>query len=262
MIDPIAFHIGPLAVRWYGIAYGVGLILSILILQKLNRKRPVFSQKDQIYDLMFWVFLLGVIVGGRLGYVLFYNLPYYFVNPLEIVAIWKGGMSFHGGLIGSLLVSWTYCKKHKIDWLAAADLAAVPAGLALLFGRLANFVNRELVGRVIENPRWQSFGVDFGDGMLRWPSQLFAAGKDLLIFLILLFLFHKNPRRGTLLASFLMLYGAFRFLVEFFRAPDEQIGFIFTYFTLGQLLSLLVFLAGVMILIRRNGKGYPKIGSS
>jgi len=248
MIDPVAFHLGPLAVRWYGIAYGVGLGLGILILQKLNQKRPVFAHKDQIYDVMFWVFLLGVIVGGRLGYVLFYNLPYYWARPLEIVEIWKGGMSFHGGLIGSLTVGYFYFKKHKINYLSAADLVVIPASLALVFGRLANFVNRELVGRVIESARWQFLGVDFGDGVLRWPSQLFAAGKDLLLFAILLAIFRKNPRRGTLTASFLMLYGTLRVLVEFFRAPDEQIGFLFHYFTLGQLLSLGMFVAGATLL--------------
>lgn len=247
MLDPIAFSIGPVAVRWYGIAYLAGLFSSIWILTKLNARRAVFQNKDQIYDLAFWVFLLGVILGGRLGYVVFYNLPYYLAHPAEIVAIWKGGMSFHGGLIGSLLVGWQYSKKHQIDWLAAADLAAVPAGLALMFGRLANFVNRELLGRVIESARWQFLGMDFGDGMLRWPSQLFAAGKDLLIFVILLFLFSKNPRRGILTASFLMFYGAFRFTVEFYRAPDEQIGFIFQFFTLGQLLSFGMLAAGLAL---------------
>ncbi|MFH0820489.1 MAG: prolipoprotein diacylglyceryl transferase [Candidatus Peregrinibacteria bacterium] len=247
MIDPIAFHLGPLAVRWYGIAYGVGLVLSILILQKLNQKRPVFKNKDQIYDVIFWVFLLGVVVGGRLGYVIFYNLPYYLAHPLEIVAIWKGGMSFHGGLIGSLTVGYVYAKKHGIRLLDMADMVIIPGALALVFGRLANFVNLELVGRVIESARWQWLGVNFGDGVLRWPSQLFAAGKDLLIFAILLAIFHKNSRRGTLMASFLMLYGALRFIVEFFRQPDEQIGFIFSYFTLGQMFSLVVLIAGVFL---------------
>lgn len=252
MLDPVAFHIGPIAVRWYGLAYGVGLVLGIWILQKLNRERPVFKNKDQIYDLMFWVFLLGIIVGGRLGYVLFYNLPYYWAHPLEIAEVWKGGMSFHGGFIGSLIVGYFYFKKHKIDFLAAADLVVIPASLALVFGRVTNFINRELVGRVIENPRWQWLGVDFGDSMLRWPSQLFAAGKDLLIFVILFILFRQNPRRGFLLASFLMLYGALRLIVESFRAPDEQIGFIFTYFTLGQFLSFGMLVIGLIIAFGRH----------
>ncbi|MFH1012686.1 MAG: prolipoprotein diacylglyceryl transferase, partial [Candidatus Peregrinibacteria bacterium] len=164
MIDPVAFSIGPLSVRWYGIAYAVGLLLAIWILGRLNEKRLVFRDKQQIYDLMFWVFFLGVIVGGRLGYVFFYNLPYYLSHPADIIAIWKGGMSFHGGLLGSLAVGYFYGKKHRLDVLAMTDLVAIPASLALAMGRLANFVNRELVGRVVEHPSWQWLGVDFGDG--------------------------------------------------------------------------------------------------
>lgn len=247
MLDPVAFSVGPLQIRWYGIAYLLGLALSVAILLKLNQKRPVFKSNDQIYDLAFLVFLVGIIAGGRVGYVLFYNLPYYLAHPAEVFAIWKGGMSFHGGLIGSLIAGYFYCKKHAIRFLDVVDLAVVPASLALAFGRLANFVNRELVGRVIENAHWQWLGVDFGDGVLRWPSQLFAAGKDVLIFTILFLIFRKNPRRGMLTAGFLMLYGALRFFVEFFRAPDEQVGFIFQHFTLGQLFSLGMLAAGLAL---------------
>lgn len=254
MIDPIAFHLGPLAVHWYGIAYLVGLATSIFIAIQLNKKRHVFKNKEQIYDLAFWAFLFGVILGGRLGYVLFYNFSYYFTHPAKILVIWEGGMSFHGGLLGMLIVGYFYCKKHKIRFLDAADLSAAPASFALVFGRLANFVNQELVGRVIQNPRWQGLGFDFGDGMLRYPSQLFAAGKDLLLFLILLFIFHQKPRRGVLLSSFLIGYGMLRFIVEFFRAPDPQIGFIFQIFTLGQIFSLGMILFGGFLWLKTCSK--------
>ena len=192
-MDPIAFHIGPFAVHWYGIAYAAALLLGIWILIQLNKKRPVFKNKGQILDLAFGIFLLGVILGGRLGYVLFYNLPYFLRNPLRIFAIWEGGMSFHGGVIACLIVGWLFCKKNKISYLDGGDLAVVPISLALLFSRLANFINRELVGRVIENPRWEWLGVDFGDRILRYPSQLFQATSAILLFLVLLFIFSRKP---------------------------------------------------------------------
>lgn len=254
MIDPIAFSIGPLAVHWYGISYGVGLLVGIFILTKLNKKRPVFKDSGQIFDFAFWVFLLGVIVGGRLGYALFYNLGYFLENPLKIVSIWDGGMSFHGGLIASVIVGYFFCKKNKIRFLDLADLVVIPGALALTFTRIANFINRELVGRVIESPNWEWLGVDFGDGILRYPSQLFQSASALLLFLVLIFIFTKKPRRGVLFFSYLTFYGLFRIITEFWRAPDSHIGFLFSYITLGQLLSFLVFAAGIagLFLIKRN----------
>lgn len=246
MIDPIAFKIGPLAVHWYGIAYGVGLIVGMWILWQLNKKRKVLKNIEQLYDLAFWVFLFGVVLGGRLGYVLFYNLPYFIQNPAKIIAIWEGGMSFHGGLIASLIVGYFYCKKQKIDYLALADLAVIPGALALTFSRLANFVNRELVGRIVESPKWQWLGVDFGDGLFRYPSQLFQSVSALILFLILLFIFSKKPRRGILLFSYLALYGLFRTTTELWRAPDPQIGFIWKVLTLGQIFSLLMLAIGLI----------------
>ena len=248
-MDPIAFKIGPIAVHWYGIAYAAALVLGIWIAIQLNKKRKVFKNSGQIVDLAFWIFLFGVILGGRLGYVLFYNLPYYLANPAKIIAIWEGGMSFHGGVIACLIVGWLFCKKHKICYFRAGDLAVLPISLALMFSRIANFINRELIGRVIENPRWEWLGVDFGDGILRYPSQLFQAASAILLFLVLLFIFSQKPKKGVVLFSYLMLYGLFRIITEFWRAPDTQIGFIWQYFTLGQLLSFLMLLAGVIGLI-------------
>ncbi|MBU0578279.1 prolipoprotein diacylglyceryl transferase [Patescibacteria group bacterium] len=246
MLDPIAFSIGPLSIHWYGISYGVGLILGIWILTLLNKKRLTFKDNNQIFDFAFWIFLIGVIVGGRLGYVLFYNLPYFIQNPAKIFAVWDGGMSFHGGLILSIIVAYLFCRRQKISFLSVADIAVIPGALALVFTRLANFVNRELVGRVIESPKWEWLGVDFGDGLLRFPSQLFQSFNALLLFLILLLIFRRKPKKGVLLFSYLALYGLLRFVAEFWRAPDSQIGFIWTYFTLGQILSFLMLVAGVV----------------
>ena len=248
MIDPIAFNIGPIAVHWYGISYGVALIVSIWILTRLNKKAKVFKDNEQIFDFMFWVFLLGIIVGGRLGYVFFYNLPFYLQNPLDTLKVWDGGMSFHGGLIAALLVSYFYTKKHKIDYLKMADMVVVPGALATSFGRVANFINRELVGREVLSENWQWLGVDSGDGMLRYPSQLFQAAAGVVIFIILLIIFRKSPKRGVLFSSYFILQGSFRFLIEFFRAPDAHLGFQALGLTRGQWLSLVVVLGGVVAL--------------
>ena len=253
MIDPVAFKIGPLSVHWYGISYAVGLAIGIWILTLLNKKRKVFKDNVQIFDFAFWIFLLGVMLGGRLGYVLFYNLSYYIGHPAKVLAIWDGGMSFHGGLIASLIVGWFFCKKYKIKFLDLADLAVIPVALALTFTRIANFINQELIGRPIENSNFDWLGVDFGDGILRYPSQLFQSASALILFLILLLIFTKKPKRGTLLFSYLMLYGLFRTVLEFWRMPDPQIGFIWQYFTLGQLFSFMMFAIGLggILLIKR-----------
>ncbi len=244
MINPVAFTIGPLSVRWYGISYGAALLIGVWILTALNKKQHVFKDSNQLFDFAFWVFLLGVIAGGRLGYVLFYNLPYYLAHPAKVPAVWDGGMSFHGGLIASLIVGYFFCKKQKIRFPDVADLAVIPGALALLFTRLANFINHELVGRPIKNADWNWLGVDFGDGILRYPSQLFQSASALILFLILLFIFSHKPKRGALLFSYLMLYGLFRTITEYWRAPDPQIGLIWQFFTLGQLFSFAMFLAG------------------
>ncbi|MBU0727314.1 prolipoprotein diacylglyceryl transferase [Patescibacteria group bacterium] len=254
MINPIALQLGPISVHWYGISYAVGLGVGIWILTMLNKRRKVFKDSNQIFDFAFWMFLIGVIVGGRLGYVLFYNLPYFLQNPLKVFAVWEGGMSFHGGLIGSILIALLFCKKNKIKFLDLADLAVIPGALALTFTRIANYINRELVGRVIENPKFEWLGVDFGDGLLRYPSQLFQSFNALLLFVILLVLFIGKPKRAVLLFSYIGLYGLLRFVAEFWRAPDSQIGFILNYLTLGQIFSLVMVVVGVvgLLVIRKR----------
>lgn len=245
MLDPVAFSIGPLAVRWYGIAYAVSLALCLWILTLINKKRSVFKDNNQIFDFVFWIFLLGVLLGGRLGYILFYNLPYYLEHPVKVFALWEGGMSFHGGLIGTAIVGLYLGWKYKLDTLKMTDLMATAGSLATALPRIANFINRELYGRVIESAQWKWMGVDFGDGLLRYPSQLFQSAEAVVVFLIMLTLFNRKPRKGTLTASYLILYGLGRFVIEFWRQPDAQIGFIFGYFTLGQFLSLGMALCGI-----------------
>jgi len=244
MIDPVAFEIGPLAVRWYGLAYAFSLLISIGILILLNKKRPVFKDNNQIFDFLFWIFLIGVLLGGRLGYVIFYNLSYYIDYPAKIFALWEGGMSFHGGLIGTALVAWFLARKHRINVVSLMDIIAIPGGLVTVLSRIANFINRELYGRVIESPKWEWIGVDFGDGFLRYPSQLFQSAGAVVLFLIMLLIFSRKPKRGVLALNYFALYGIIRFVLEFWREPDVQVGFIFGFFTLGQLLSLGMFLLG------------------
>ena len=250
MIDPIALQLGPIKIHWYGIAYIVALTVGIWILTGLNKKQKAFKSSNQIFDFAFWLFLFGVIIGGRLGYVLFYNFSYYIAHPTKIWAIWEGGMSFHGGLIGVFIVAWLYCRKHKINFIKMADIAVIPSALALFFTRIANFINGELIGRVIENPYCKWLGVDFGDGFSRYPSQLFQSISALILFLILILIFRTKPKKGILLFSYLGLYGLFRFITEFYREPDSQIGFIWQYFTLGQILSFALVLIGIWGIFR------------
>jgi len=249
MINPVALQLGPIAIHWYSISYLIALTIGFLIMVKLNKTGKVFKSNDQIFDLAFWIFILGAIIGGRLGYVLFYNFSYYLSSPLDALKVWEGGMSMHGGVIVSILVIYFFCRKNKIKFFKAGDLVVIPTALALMFTRIANFINHELIGRPILNSNWNWLGIDFGDGILRYPSQFFQSASALILFLILLILFYKKPKTGVISFSYLILYGLFRFITEFWRAPDIQIGFIFKYFTLGQFFSLGMLIAGIMGLI-------------
>ncbi len=246
MIDPVAFSIGPISVRWYALAYLAGLAISIVIMTGLNKKRKIFKDNNQIFDFAFWIFLLGVFLGGRLGYILFYNFSFYLDNPSKIFAIWEGGMSFHGGMIMSTIVALIMAKKHKIEVFKLADFLVVPGALATALPRVANFINQELYGRVIENPSWEWIGFNFGDGLLRYPSQLFQSLGAVVLFLIMLTIYNRKPKTGVTFFSYFIFYGLIRIIIEFWRQPDDHIGFIlFNYFSLGQLLSLGMVLFGV-----------------
>lgn len=246
-LDPIAIALGPIAIRWYSLAYIAGILFAVFWLKKCNKNNSLMSQ--QAYDdWIFWA-VISILFGGRFGYVFFYNPAYFLSHPLEIFAFWQGGMSFHGGLVGVILGMFIFTKKYKINYLKLTDALAVAAPVGLFFGRLANFVNMELYGRVTGS----SFGIIFPNGgdLPRHPSQLYEACLEgLLSFIILLLLykfFKLAKERGFLSGTFLILYGSFRILIENFREPDEQIGFLFSQITMGQLLSLPLIFLGIFL---------------
>ncbi len=242
-IDPVIFSIGPLAVRWYGLMYLLGFVGGYFMMCHVAKLRAMPINKETISDLLFYA-VLGVVIGGRIGYTLFYNASYYLSHPREIFYVWEGGMSFHGGLIGVLLVLVLFCRRRDLPLLLVADLAvsAVPIGLG--FGRIGNFINAELWGRVTDH----SWGIVFPGGgpMPRHPSQLYEAGLEGVVLFFIIYLLHRfGVRRGIPAFSFVFLYGIFRFLIEFVRQPDSQLGFLWGGATMGQLLSLPMILFGL-----------------
>lgn len=258
-IDPVALSIGPfggfgpLVIRWYALAYLAGFIAGWRLCMKLTAKRTAPPASKDYDDFLTWA-VIGAIAGGRLGYVLIYNLPQYLEHPLEILSVWHGGMSFHGGLIGVLLASWLFAHKRAIAFWRFTDPLAVATPIGLFFGRLANFVNGELYGRATDMP----WGMVFPQGgpEPRHPSQLYQAGMEgLILFGLLMLLVRKTAwqnRPGLLSGVFLIGYGVARSIGECFRQPDMQIGFLPGGATMGQLLSLPMILLGLW-LIRRAG---------
>lgn len=247
-IDPVAFRLGPLVVRWYGLAYVAGFIAAGLILRRLNRTWEIGLTTDQIVDIVLAA-VIGLIVGARLGYVIFYGGVEYLKEPLKIFATWDGGMSFHGGLVGILIAGWVVARRLKIPFLRLCDLGAVGAPVGLLLGRLTNFINGELWGRVTTAP----WGMVFPSGgpMPRHPSQLYEAFLEGAVLLTVMLVLSRRKRAdGFVLGMLLTLYGTFRILVEFVREPDLQLGFVAGQFTMGQLLSVPVLLGGVWLLWR------------
>jgi phosphatidylglycerol:prolipoprotein diacylglycerol transferase len=244
-IDPVAFSIGPLAVRWYGLMYLAGFAAGWWLgTRRIDRGQAPVT-RAQLDDMVFYT-LLGVILGGRLGYVLFYKPAYYFSQPLEIFYIWQGGMSFHGGLIGVLTAMGLIAWKYKIDYLRLMDFFAplVPPGLAA--GRLGNFINGELPGRVTDLP-WGMVFRGAGDAP-RHPSQLYQFALEGLVLFALLWWFSSKPRpRGQVSGLFLVGYGAFRFATEFVREPDAFLGFLALGMTMGQWLCVPMIAAGVAL---------------
>lgn len=250
-IDPVIVRIGPLAFRWYGVMYLIGFASSYLLVRLQIKKKGLDFGQDFV-DSLYSYLILGLLVGARLGYVIFYDLPEYLKHPLEIFALWHGGMSFHGGLIGSIVSGIFFCKKSRADYWQVADLVAVTAPIGLGFGRLGNFINGELYGRVTAVPWAMVFP---GGGPLpRHPSQLYEFFLEgVVLFMVLWVLKDRISRSGILTALFLTLYGIFRFALEFFREPDVQLGYILGPFTMGQLLSASMVAAGALLLfIRKN----------
>ena len=253
--DPIAFSLGPLSVRWYGLMYLVAFVQFILLGRYRICTRPSFLTVEQLDDLLFYG-MLGVILGGRLGQVIFYEPGYYFTHPLEIFAVWKGGMAFHGGFLGVLIALGLWARKQNFNWLDVVDFVAPLVPLGLAAGRIGNFINGELWGRVTDpSLPWAMVFPQSGDMQPRHPSQLYHVGLEGLALFIILWLFASRPRqRGAVTGMALAGYGTFRFITEFFREPDTGIfGHSYT-ISMGQWLSLPMIAVGIAFLIYAQRK--------
>jgi phosphatidylglycerol:prolipoprotein diacylglycerol transferase len=251
--DPVAISLGPLAIRWYGLMYLLGFAAGWYLGRRRTRQAWRGWTAVQLDDLVTWA-ILGVVLGGRLGYVLFYQPQIIWTDPLEIFAVWHGGMSFHGGLLGVVTACWMFARKNGKSLLEVGDFVAplIPPGL--FFGRLGNFINAELWGRVTDGP----WGVVFPQAgpQPRHPSQLYEAGLEGLALFIILWVYSAKPRmQGRVGGMFLLGYGAFRFIVEFARQPDAHLGYIaFGWLTMGQILCLPMLLLGAWFVFRPGGK--------
>ncbi|NQU62358.1 MAG: prolipoprotein diacylglyceryl transferase [Rhodospirillales bacterium] len=251
-IDPVLVSFGPLAIRWYSLAYIAGLLIGWRLLRGMVARQPQVSNDAGVDDYLVWA-ALGVILGGRLGYVLFYNLPFYLDNPLKALAVWQGGMSFHGGLIGVVLATLIFCRQRKIDLWLFADRVACVAPVGLFFGRIANFINGELFGRVTDAPWAMAFPRGGPDP--RHPSQLYEAFLEgAVLFTVLMWLARSESirkRSGVLTGVFLAGYGTARMVVEFFRQPDAHLGFLGLGATMGQWLSAPLIAVGIYLIVRK-----------
>ena len=255
-IDPVFLRLGPLQFRWYGLMYVIGFLASYFLIRNEARRRKLSMDNEAVADFIFCL-ALGVVLGGRLGYVLFYDLGSYLSNPLRIFAIWQGGMSFHGGLLGVAVAGLWYARRFQLPYLQLADLVALATPVGLGLGRIGNFINGELFGR----PTTAAWGMIFPDGgpLPRHPSQLYEALLEgVVLFFLVRFLARRFQAPGTAIAAFLGGYGLFRFVVELFRQPDSQLGLYWGFFSMGQLLSLPLFLAGGILLVWLNWKKKPQ----
>jgi phosphatidylglycerol---prolipoprotein diacylglyceryl transferase len=252
-MDPVFFRLGPLEFRWYGLMYIIGFICAYFVILSGVKRRKIGLTRDDVADLVFYV-AMGVILGGRSGYVLFYDLPVYLAHPLKVFAVWEGGMSFHGGLTGAILAGIYFVRKKKVEFFRMADIVALTAPIGLGLGRIGNFINGELYGRVTDVPWGMVFPT--GGSLPRHPSQLYEAILEgPVMYLALWLLGRKERAKGVIFWSFIALYGLFRFFVEFFRQPDSQLGFILGPFSMGQLLSFPMFLLGLGMIWRVGKTG-------
>lgn len=250
-IDPVAIEIGPIAIRWYALAYLTGLLGGWWYLRYLSRRTPGGPTDDQADDFLVWA-TLGVVLGGRLGYVLFYKPSYYLANPLDIVKVWQGGMSFHGGVLGVFIAIYLFARLRGLSFLRMGDLVCTVAPMGLFFGRIANFINGELWGRPAPDVPW-AVVFPHGGPVPRHPSQLYEAALEGLVLLVVLHVLWRAPalraRQGFLAGAFLTGYGLSRFIVEFYREPDTFLGTVAAGMTMGQLLSLPMILAGAALML-------------
>ena len=251
MIDPVLLQIGPFAIRWYALAYIAGIVLGWRLARRLVVLAPKVATPEQVDDFVTWV-TLGIILGGRFGYVIFYRPDIFLRAPWEIFYLWQGGMSFHGGALGVILALFFFARRYKLDWVAFSDRVVCVVPIGLFLGRLANFINGELWGRVSDVP-WAMIFPGAGPDP-RHPSQLYQAGLEGLCLFILLMLLVSRPavraRAGVLSGVFLAGYGVARFTGEFFRQPDAHLGFLFAGATMGQLLSLPMIAVGAWLVAR------------
>ena len=250
--DPVAFHLFSLEIRWYSLAYIFGIIFGWIYCKK-------YLIKDQhildVFDNLVSYIIIGIILGGRLGYIIFYNPIYYLKNLPEIIMIWNGGMSFHGGALGVIIATYIFAKKNKINHYIFLDMIAMVAPVGIFLGRISNFINSELYGR--ETNLFWSVKFEKIDSLSRHPSQVYEAffeGIVLFILINLVFkkLFYKSA--GVISSLFLIYYSLFRFLIEYSREPDPQLGIIFTYFTMGQLISIVFFVIGLFIFYKKKNE--------
>ena len=255
-ISPVALDFGIIKIRWYALSYIAGILISWYLILKIIKLKKIDINTKQVSDLV-GNSMIGIIIGGRLGYVLFYNPEYYLNNLVEIFKIWNGGMSFHGGFLGVVFAIIYSSKLFKIPILTFSDLIALVTPVGLFFGRLANFVNGELYGRITNHP----FGMVFptGGDLPRHPSQLYEALFEGIILFIILWImasiFNVLKRPGLITSFFIFLYGLFRFFIEFYREPDEHIGLLYFELSMGQILSIPMILTGLyfsIIFLKKN----------
>ena len=279
--DPIAFSIGPISLHWYGAMYLFG-VLGALYLAKRRANKPNSNwTSQQVENLLFWGFL-GLFIGGRLGYILFYNFDMFIDDPAILFRVWEGGMSFHGGLIGAICVIAIFSKKTNKTFMQVGDFVAPLVPIGLMFGRFGNFINGELWGRVTNSsigmlfptsthadfmfvqshPEWFSLYSQLNGILPRHPSQLYEmVFEGILLFIILNLFIRKARPTGAVSGLFLVCYGIFRFIIEFFRQPDEQLGLFLNFISMGQILCLPMIIGGVLILLyayRFNNKAISK----
>ena len=254
-LDPVAIQLGPLAIRWYALAYIVGIVLSWRLMRRLVTSPPEVATPIQADDFVSWA-TLGVVLGGRLGYCLFYQPSVYLADPIGILRVWTGGMSFHGGMLGVAIAIVLFCRHNRIPILGFGDRLAVCAPIGLGLGRIANFINGELWGRPA--PEWLAWAMIFprAGEVPRHPSQIYQALMEGLLLFLLMFLLSRvdaiRGRLGTLTGIFLIGYGVARITGEFFREPDDFLGFLQFGSTMGQLLSIPMVLAGLWLALRRK----------
>tara|TARA_B100001173_G_scaffold302427_1_gene304120 strand:- start:69 stop:851 length:783 start_codon:yes stop_codon:yes gene_type:complete len=248
--DPVAFQIQSFEIRWYSLAYIAGIIIGWLLCKKIFIKNSNINEK---FDDYITYLIIGIIVGGRFGYVIFYNFNYYVNNILDIFKIWEGGMSFHGGLIGIIVTSVLFAKKHNQNSFLYLDLVSLVAPIGIFFGRLANFINSELYGIPTEVP-WAVIFIQI-DNLSRHPSQLYEAILEgIILFVLLLYFRRKNflEKPGLISSLFVIFYSIFRFIIEFFRVPDEQLGYLIFHLSMGQIISIIFILLGIILFYLKN----------